>query len=231
MVAMASSKSPSTFLSALFLGAALVATAGPAGAHDGKSHDAALAAGPVHSGAHDGKSHDAAPPADSAGVSIPVDVTLYDEFLLDQDGRRVRLVSDVIADRIVVMDFIYTTCPTVCPVLSAIFQKVQAQLGDRLGRDVVMISVSVDPGTDTPARLKAYARKYKARPGWVFLTGGKRVVEKVLEGLGAYSQDFTAHPNMTMVGDGRSGQWMRSYGFADPNQIVAHVDRLIAASR
>jgi len=185
----------------------------------------AFAGAAVGAGAHDPKSHGAAP----AGAPATVEVTLYDEALLDQDGRRVKLVSDVIADRIVVMDFIYTTCPTVCPVLSAIFQKVQADLGDRLGREVVMISMSVDPGTDTPERLKAYARKYKARPGWTFLTGGKRVVEKVLEGLGAYSQDFTAHPNMTLIGDSRSGEWVRSYGFANPKDIVAQVDRLLAA--
>jgi protein SCO1/2 len=214
---------PTLFLSTVLLSAALAGSTAPAGAHDGKSHVATAPAG-----THDGKSHGAAPAANPGSEPTAADVTLYDESLLDQDGRRVRLVSDVIADRIVVMDFIYTTCPTVCPVLSAIFQKVQADLGDRLGRDVVMISMSVDPGTDTPERLKAYARKYKARPGWIFLTGGEHVMDKVLEGLGAYSQDFTAHPNMTLVGDGRSGQWMRSYGFANPKHIVAQVEQLMA---
>ncbi len=181
-------------------------------------------------GAHDGKRHGAAPPAGAVAPSA-LDVTLYDESLLDQDNRRVKFVSDVIADRIVVMDFIYTSCTTVCPVLSAIFQKVQSGLGERLGREVVMVSISVDPSTDTPHRLKAYADKYHAQPGWLFLTGGERVIDKVLEGLGAYSQDFTAHPNMTLIGDGRSGQWTRLYGFANPNQILGQVDQLLAARK
>jgi protein SCO1/2 len=200
------------FLSALALGAAWIGATGLASAHDGKRHDAVS-------------------PAKAASTSTTLDVTLFDEPLLDQDGRRVKLVSDVVANRIIVMDFIYTTCTTVCPVASAIFQKVQAKLGDRLGRDVVMVSISVDPNTDTPPRLKAYAGKYKARPGWTFLTGGERVVDKVLEGLGAYSEDFTAHPNMTLIGDGRTGDWMRMYGFANPSQIVAQVDRLLTARR
>jgi protein SCO1/2 len=208
--AMGSSKAPSVLLGAFLLGAAFIGT-------------------PVIAIAHDGKRHDAVPPAEAASAPATADVTLYDEPLLDQDGRRVKLVRDVVADRIVVMDFIYTTCTTVCPVASAIFQKVQADLGDRLGRDVVMISVSVDPGTDTPERLKAYARKFRAQSGWTFLTGGERVVDKVLEGLGAYSQDFTAHPNMTLIGDGHTGKWTRMYGFANPKHIVAQVDRLAAA--
>ncbi len=179
----------------------------------------AVSAGEGHGGAH----------AHGADASGAVEVTLYDEALLDQDGRSVRFVSDVIAERIVVMTFIYTNCTTVCPVISAIFQQVQAEFGERLGKDVVMVSVSVDPGRDTPERLKAYALKYRAQPGWIFLTGGKHVVDKVLEGLGAYSQDFTAHPNMTLIGDRRSGKWSRTYGFADPKHIVAEVDKLAAA--
>lgn len=197
------------YLAALLLGAVLAGAA------------VAASAGQGHGG---GGAH-----AHGSGASGKVEVTLYDESLLDQDGRSVRFVSDVIAERIVVMTFIYTTCTTVCPVISAIFQKTQAEFGERLDRDVVMVSVSVDPGTDTPERLKAYAQKYRAQPGWIFLTGGKRVVDKVLEGLGAYTQDFTAHPNMTLIGDGRSGEWTRIYGFANPDHILAEVNRLTTA--
>jgi protein SCO1/2 len=92
-----------------------------------------------------------------------------------------------------------------------------------------MVSVSVDPVTDTPARLRAYAAKFKAGPGWTWLTGSKYAVIKVLEGLGAYAEDFTTHPNMVLAGDAVSGHWVRHFGFTSPQVIVAQVDALSAA--
>ncbi len=203
------SQTSGKYLIALTLGAALV-SASPSLQAQHESHTGAMQA-----------------PAETTPSAV--DLTLFDELLLDQDGREVKFVSDVIADRIVVMNFIYTTCTTACPVLVAIFQQVQAKLGDKLGKEVIMVSVSVDPNTDTPPRLKAYAKKMKAQPGWRFLTGGEHIVDKVLEGLGAYSQDFTAHPNMTLIGDGGTGEWTRLYGFANPKHILAEVERLAAA--
>lgn len=156
-------------------------------------------------------------------------VHLHDSVLLTQDGDAVHFVDDVIADRIVVMDFVYTTCTTVCPVLSAIFGQVQKGLGERLGTDVHMVSVSVDPGRDTPERLKAYAAGLKARPGWVWLTGDKTSIDKVLRGLGAYTPDFEDHPSMILVGDARSGTWKRFFGFPGPDKILAAVEELETA--
>lgn len=71
--------------------------------------------------------------------------------LLDQDGRELRLKDDLVGDRIVVMGFVYTSCTTVCPVISAILQKLQKQLGERAGGDVQLISLSIDPLRDTPS--------------------------------------------------------------------------------
>jgi protein SCO1/2 len=157
------------------------------------------------------------------------DVDLKDLTLLDQQGREVRFVSDVIGDRIVVMDFVYTSCTTVCPVLSAVFGQLQERLGDRLGDDVALVSVSVDPTRDTPERLKAYADNLNARAGWLWLTGPKTSVDEVLDGLGAYSPNFEDHPAMVLVGDGRSGQWSRFFGFPSPDRLIEQVDALQAA--
>lgn len=157
------------------------------------------------------------------------DVDLRDLTLVDQDGRQVKFVSDVIGDRIVVMDFVYTSCTTVCPVLSAVFKQVQGRLGDQLGEDVALVSVSVDPARDTPERLKAYADRQQARPGWIWLTGGKRVMDEVLDGLGAYSPNFEDHPAMVLVGDGRTGEWTRFFGFPSPDRIMEQVTALQAA--
>lgn len=154
------------------------------------------------------------------------DVDLRDRMLLTQDGQEVRFVSDVIGDKIVVMDFVYTTCTTVCPVLSALFNQVQGKLGDRLDDEVVMVSVTVDPVRDTPQRLKAYAQKHQSGDGWVWLTGPKTTVDDVLTGVGAYSVNFEDHPSMVLVGDGRTGEWKRLFGFPSPDRIMELVDEL-----
>jgi protein SCO1/2 len=156
-------------------------------------------------------------------------VDLLDRVLVDQHGKEVKFVSDVVADRIVVMDFVYTTCTTVCPVISAVFAQVQNRLGDRLGDDVVLVSVSVDPVRDTPQRLKAYSKIHNAQPGWIWLTGSKRTMDEVLDGLGAYSPNFEDHAAMVLIGDGQNGQWSRLYGFPNPDRIVEQVNALRAA--
>ena len=156
-------------------------------------------------------------------------VDLLDLTLVDQHGGKVKFVSDVINDRIVVMDFVYTTCTTVCPVISAVFGQVQNKLGDGLGDDVVLVSLSVDPVRDTPQRLKAYSQIHNAQPGWIWLTGNKRTMDKVLDGLGAYSPNFEDHSAMVLIGDERSGQWSRLYGFPSPERIVKQVNALRAA--
>jgi protein SCO1/2 len=163
----------------------------------------------------------------------PIQVKLHDLELLDQDGRKVRFRSDVIGDRIVVIDSFFTTCGLICPILSAIFADLQEQLGDRLGKEVSLVSISVDPTTDIPPRLKEFAGTWEAKPGWVFLTGQKQTVDRVLDGdgLGLYSADFTAHPAAFLVGDGKNGGWTRFYGFATPEQIMGRIDELSAGRR
>ncbi len=162
----------------------------------------------------------------SDSTATQASVKLHDSVLVTQDGDSVHFVDDVIADRIIVMDFVYTTCTTVCPVLSAILGQVQERLGDRLGTNVHMVSVSVDPGRDTPERLKAYSESHRASAGWVWLTGEKTAVDDVLRGLGAYTPNFEDHPSMVLVGDARSGTWKRFFGFPGPEKILAAVEEL-----
>lgn len=159
----------------------------------------------------------------------PAQVKLHDRTLVDQDGRKVRFASDVIGDRFVVIDTFYTTCLQICPILSAIFMELQDRLGSRQGKEVVLVSITVDPVTDIPPRLKDYARTWNARPGWVFLGGEKQTVDQVLTGLGLYSTDFTTHPAMFLVGDARNGTWTRFVGFASPEEILGKIDELAAA--
>ena len=156
-------------------------------------------------------------------------IVLPDTVLITQHGEQRRLDSDIVAGRIVIIDFVYTTCTTVCPVLSAILSQVQGQLDGRVGTEILLVSISVDPVRDTPARLKAYADKMRAGDGWVWLTGEKQAVDGVLEQLGAYSPNFEDHPAVVLVGDAASGDWARFLGFPSASQIVAKVNQLSAA--
>lgn len=156
------------------------------------------------------------------------EIDLRNHMLVDQDGQELMFVSDVIGDNIVVMDFVYTTCTTICPVLSAIFTQVQGKLGEQVGDDVVLVSMSVDPIRDTPQRLKAYSAKHRAGDSWLWLTGAKPVVDEVLVGVGAYTTNFEDHPTMVLIGDGRTGEWKRLFGFPNPDRIVSVVNEMRA---
>ena len=157
-------------------------------------------------------------------VAESTDVDLRDRQLVDQHGREVMFVTDVIGDDIVVMDFVYTTCTTICPVLSALFNQVQIKLGDDVGNGITLVSMSVDPIRDTPQRMKAYSAKHNAGDGWIWLTGQKPLVDDVLTGLGAYTTNFEDHPSMVLIGDGRTGEWKRLFGFPNPDRIVQVVN-------
>ena len=155
-----------------------------------------------------------------------VDIDLREHLLIDQNGQEMMFVSDVIGDNIVVMDFVYTTCTTICPVLSALFTQVQGKLGKAVGDEVMLVSMSVDPVRDTPQRLKAYSAKHRAGDGWLWLTWPKGDVDDVLTGLGAYTSNFEDHPSMVLIGDGRSGEWKSLFGFPNPDRIVKIVNDL-----
>jgi protein SCO1/2 len=155
------------------------------------------------------------------------EIDLRNRKVLDQDGREMEFVTEAIGDHIVVMDFVYTTCTTICPVLSALFTQVQTKLGnDVVGSEVRLISMSVDPIRDTPQRLKAYSAKHRAGEGWLWLTGAKPAVDDVLTGLGAYTSNFEDHPTMVLIGDAQTGEWKRLFGFPNPDRIVRIVNEL-----
>lgn len=158
-----------------------------------------------------------------------VRVQLQDLPLLDQDGRQLRFKSDVIGDKLVAITFTYTTCTTICPILDSIFVKLQDKLPGRLGKDIFLVTVSIDPVNDIPPRLKSYAGKLKARPGWSFMTGNKVNVDKVLVGLDMFSADILNHTPSILVGDGKSGVWRRFYGFPSADKLLAALNELSAA--
>jgi cytochrome oxidase Cu insertion factor (SCO1/SenC/PrrC family) len=101
-------------------------------------------------------------------------IVIPDVEVLDHNGNALHFYSDLIKGKTVAINFIFTNCTTICPPLAATFARVQKEMGDNVGNDVHFISISVDPLTDTPERLKAWGAKFKAGPGWTFVTGDKQ---------------------------------------------------------
>jgi protein SCO1 len=131
--------------------------------------------------------------------------------LINQDGKRVKFAELVNSGKPVVVDFIYGTCTTICPVLSAGYTNFQRKLGDN-SRSAQLISISIDPEHDTPAVMKKYLKNYQARPGWDFLTGSRDDIDRVMKAFNAYVPDKMSHyPIMFMRSPGGQ-QWVRIYG-------------------
>jgi cytochrome oxidase Cu insertion factor (SCO1/SenC/PrrC family) len=155
-------------------------------------------------------------------------MSIPDVELLDQDGRKVRFYSDLVKGHTVAINFIFTTCTTICPPLGATFRRVEQELGERAGRDVRLISISVDPVNDTPERMKAWGAKFHAGTGWTFVTGTKPNVDELLRALGAQTASPADHSPSILIGNDARGQWMRAYGLARPAQIVGVINAALA---
>src|ERR1044072_282747 len=115
-----------------------------------------------------------------------------DTIVYDQDGRKLRFYNDLVKGKTVAINFIFTTCTTICPPLTATWRKVQQTAPER-GLDLKLVSVSGDPVVDTPARLRAFAEKFKAAQGWTFVSGDKGEMESLLQSLGAAVSNKNDH--------------------------------------
>ena len=147
--------------------------------------------------------------------------------LVDQDGRRLDLYNDLMKGKTVVINTFFASCTGSCPVMGKTFQLIQDRLGDAVGRDVNLISITVDPATDTPAALKAYAKRMNARPGWYFLTGSPDEVSAALKKLGQYVDSRETHVNIFLVGNDRTGLWKKVFGLAKPADIYTSVESVV----
>ena len=144
-------------------------------------------------------------------------------LLTTQDGKTVHFYDDLLKGKIVAIDLIYTHCQDSCPLETARMAQVQRMLGDRVGKDIFFYSVSIDPERDTPEELKAYADKYHAGPGWLFLTGKKADVELISKKLGLYSDPDPAnrdgHTPFLVLGNEATGQWIRNSALDNPRYL------------
>ena len=144
--------------------------------------------------------------------------------LINQDGETLHFYDDVIKGKVVSINFMFTSCGDSCPLETAKLRKVQQMLGEHVGKDVYMYSITVDPDRDTPAALKAYMQKFNIGPGWQFLTGKKEDIDLVRDKLGMYSDDeeeLSDHAINFVLGNERTGQWLKRTPFDLPETLVS----------
>ena len=150
-----------------------------------------------------------------------------DVQLVNQNGEKMRLYSDLLQGKTVIIISFFATCQGSCLPLNRNLQKVQEALGARLSKDAIIISISVDPAVDTPNALNAYAKKLQAKPGWYFLTGDKASVELALKKLGQFVESKESHLNLFIIGNERTGLWKKAFGLAKSEEIVKVVESVI----
>lgn len=156
-------------------------------------------------------------------------VDFPDVELVDTDGQRLRYYPALVEDRVVAVQFIFTSCRFACPLLGTHFRRVQELVGEPMGGAVRLLSISVDPLNDSPERLANWAERHGAGPGWSQLTGARSEIDTVLKALGAYVADRNDHTSFVLVGDDRQGVWRRMDGMSPPQAIADEIARLLAS--
>ena len=181
--------------------------------------------------ANDGSQQGQAEPVNARvgkGTSMAAEY-FTDTTLVDQHGKGVRFYSDLLEGRVVIINTFYTDCEgEECPTTMDKLQAIQGWLGDRLGSEAHILSISVDPENDTPQRLREYAERFRARAGWYFLTGVPENVAFVLAKLGQQRVDIpTMHENILIVGNEPTGLWKKARGMAPPAELIEVVDSVL----
>lgn len=166
--------------------------------------------------------------AKSGPAKIDRQITAADQFVLDQNGKQLHFYRDLIKNKTVAINFIFTACSSSCPLSTAIFSQVQKKLGKQ---KVQFITISVDPVNDTPERLREFSDKFRTGLGWTFVTGEKAEITNLLKSLGAYSADKNEHSNMVIIGNDAKHQWTRLYGLPQADEIITAINTVSSAGQ
>lgn len=147
--------------------------------------------------------------------------------LVRDDNRTVLLPDEMNDGRPVIMNFIYTTCTSACPLTSHTFQELQAKLGSERNK-VHMISISIDPEQDTPRQLAEYAHKYDAKSQWQFYTGTSEASLAAQRAFGVYYGDKMDHTPVTLLRAAPGKAWLRIDGFASADDLLLEYRKLVS---
>lgn len=183
--------------------------------------------------AHDGQAPSApqpqpAPQAMSSGGGTRDAQTWFtDTVLKDQNGRELRFYSDVLKDKVVMLNVIFTHCNDACPLITRKLREVREAMGPELAGQVTFVSISSDPLNDTPEALKAFAKKQGVDgPNWLFLTGDKANVDLVLGRLGQFLPSPEQHSTQLIAGDVAGKRWSKIRPDAPPVAIAQRMQLL-----
>ena len=185
----------------------------------------------------------ASPPAPTPADLTPLHTRTADPqdnyfpniILHTQDNQPRRFYTDLLRGKVVLINFMYVTCGDICPLATTNLVRVQNALGERLGREVFIYSITMDPQTDTPAVLKQYAAGYRTKPGWYFLTGQDEEIQSLRRKLGIYDRDpvidadKTQHSGLIVYGNEATGKWAVIPAMLNPARIVQAVLRAMGS--
>lgn len=186
---------------------------------------------PAQAWAHDSADH-ARPagrvvwPSSSGYTRSERAYAIPDVVLTDSDARPVRLRDLLEANEPVMVNFIFTTCGTICPVMVKVFSEVPAKLGAD-AQKLRLVSISIDPENDTPARLKTYASEYAGAARWKFLTGRLQDIHAIQRAFSSYRGDKMNHEPVTLLHGARGNSWVRIDGFASAADLASEYRKVV----
>jgi protein SCO1 len=145
------------------------------------------------------------------------------------DGRKLRFYDDVVRGKVVVFNMMYSVCTGICPGNTANLLQVQQALGNRVGKDIFMVSMTLQPGFDTPDALQRYVKSYGIKPGWTFLTGEPKEMDVIRRKLGFFNDDpkidsdLANHTGMVRIGNESLDRWFMMPALSAPKQIARSI--------
>jgi len=158
----------------------------------------------------------------------PVALSVPDIEVVNQDGEHVRFNSQVVEGRIAIVTGFFTNCSSMCPITQEKLAQVAKLLGARLGKDVVIVSVSVDPENDTPARMKEWAEKFHTGAGWTLLSGNRTDVDTLMKALGLFVELRQRHQSALMIGSAATG-WVRISSWTSSEKLARLAESMLSA--
>ncbi|MEI7815723.1 MAG: SCO family protein [Desulfuromonadales bacterium] len=151
--------------------------------------------------------------------------SMPDVVLVNQNGAKVRFKELMQSNKPIIVDFIFGTCTTICPVLSAGFVNLQNKIGSD-SKKVHLVSISIDPENDTPMVMNEYLKRYKAKPGWDFLTGSRKDIDTVMKAFNAYIPNKMSHYPLTLMRPSGDNKWIRIFGLMSSLEFISEYQKM-----